>query len=254
MEREETMSNPFNVPLPPQSVVAVDGAVITVPQFPKIKAWSYSVVKNHAKCPLSVRLEKIDRVPQPDNVYQGRGRQIHDELAHLVNTGEFPENAIIPHKEEWRRRLLHMHVAGARSEQQVAFTREWKVTQWFGVGVWARVIIDGIVVTKDIVRVHEFKTGKYYPEHEKQKRLYALAAMKLYPGHDSFVVGCDYIDDPTRADDLTKFVRAQEAELEKEFADFAAPLLNDDIFPASPGTHCRWCHYRKSNAGPCAFG
>lgn len=241
--------NPFNQGPPP-----VAGVSIPIAAFPKIKAWSYSVVNNHKRCPLSVRLEKIDRVPQPDNVYQGRGRKIHDELKTLVETGEFPPGATIPNREEWRRRLLHLHVGGATAEQQIAFTREWQVVSWFGANVWARVVIDAILVTKDIVRVHEFKTGKVYPEHDKQKRLYALAAMKMFPGHDSFVVGCDYIDDPTRADDLTKFVRAQEPTLEKEFIEFSTPLLTDDIFPAAPGTHCQRCHYRKSNAGPCAFG
>jgi RecB family exonuclease len=227
---------------------------IVVPIYPKIKAWSYSVVTQHKKCPLAVRYQKIDRIPQPDNEYQARGQAIHKELAHLVNTGEFPEGATLPYREDWRRRLLHLHVAGARSEQQVAFNREWKVVPWYGANVWVRIVIDAILVRDDIVRVHEFKTGKYYPEHEKQKRLYALAALKLYPGHDAIVVGCDYIDQPDRADDLSKFIRAQEAGLEEEFAEFAAPLLREDVYPAAPGTHCRWCSYRKSNAGPCAFG
>jgi hypothetical protein len=248
------IGNPFNIPTPPQSVVAPDGAIVSVPQFPKIKAWSYSVVKQHAKCPLSVRLQKIDRIPMPDNEAQGRGRGIHDELKVLVETGDFPAGALIPHKETWRRRLLHLHVAGAKAEQQIAFDRQWNVVPWFGANVWCRIIIDAIMVTKDIVRVHEFKTGKVYPEHEQQKRLYALAAMKLYPGHDAFVVGCDYIDQPNLADDLTKFVRAQEASLEQEFVNFAAPLLNEDIYPAAPGTHCKWCSYSRSNNGPCAFG
>jgi hypothetical protein len=243
-----SFGEPYAPPAPPPATA------IVVPIYPHIKAWSYSVVSQHAKCPLSVRYQKIDRIPQPDNEYQGRGHAIHAELAHLINTGELPEGATLPHREEWRRRLLHLHVAGAKSEQQVAFNREWKVVPWFGANVWARVVIDAIVVTKDIVRVHEFKTGKVYPEHVKQKRLYALAAMKLYPGHDAFVVGCDYIDDPERADDLSKFIRAQEAGLEQEFAEFAAPLLREDVYPAAPGTHCRWCHYRKSNAGPCVFG
>jgi len=249
--------NPFgaqNVPAPPQSVVSPQGVVISIPQYPKIRAWSYSTVTNHKRCPLSIKFQKIDRLPEPDNQFQGRGRKIHDELAHLIKTGEFPDGATIPHKEEWRRRLLHLHVGGATPEQQIAFTKEWKIVDWFGANVWGRVIIDAILVTKDLVRIHEHKTGKYYPDHEKQKRLYALIAMKLYPGHDSFVVGCNYIDDPARADDLSKFVRAQEASLEKEFIEFSAPLLNEDIFPASPGTHCNRCHYRKSNAGPCAFG
>jgi CRISPR/Cas system-associated exonuclease Cas4 (RecB family) len=228
--------------------------VIEIPTYPSIRAWSYSVVQQHDKCPLAVRYRKIDRIPEPDNEHQARGRKIHDELKHLVNTGAWPEGAITPHQAEWGRRLSHLHATGAVAEQQLAFTREWKQVPWYGANVWVRIVMDAMMVLKDMVRVHEFKTGKVYPEHEKQKRLYALAALKLNPTIDVVVVGCDYIDDPERADDVTRFTRAQELSLEQEFADFAAPLLSETIFPAKAGTHCNWCHFRRSNAGPCAFG
>jgi CRISPR/Cas system-associated exonuclease Cas4 (RecB family) len=219
-----------------------------------MKAWSYSTVNQHRKCPLVIRFTKIDRLLEPENDAILRGKRIHDELKHLVQTGSFPEGAIIPNREMWQRRLGHLHAARAVAEQQLAFTSGWAQVPWYGANVWVRIVIDAILVTKDIVRVHEFKTGKVYPEHEKQKRLYALAALKMHPEHDVVVVGCDYIDQPQLPDDLTRFTRAQELSLEKEFADFAAPLLSETIYPASPGTHCRWCHFRKSNAGPCAFG
>ena len=242
--------NPFNstAPVVPASVE------ISVPTFPRIKAWSYSVVNQHRKCPQVIRFTKIERLPEPENTAIQRGKGIHGELAHLVNTGEWPEGALIPHQEIWKKRLGHLHGAGAIAEQQIAFTKDWKQVAWYGANVWVRIVMDAMLVLKDMVRVHEFKTGKVYPEHEKQKRLYALAALKLNPTLDVVVVGCDYIDDPERADDLTRFTRAQELSLEQEFAEFAQPLLSETIFPAAPGTHCRWCHFRRSNAGPCAFG
>jgi CRISPR/Cas system-associated exonuclease Cas4 (RecB family) len=242
--------NPFNAP----TTAPAPGAVIEIPTYPSIRAWSYSVVQQHDKCPLAVRYRKIDRIPEPDNEHQARGRKIHDELKHLVQTGGFPEGATIPHRDVWFTRLMHLHAAGAIAEQQLAFNKAWEKVQWYGANVWARIVMDAMLVLPDIIRVHEFKTGKVWPEHEKQKRLYALAALKLNPDHDVVVVGCDYIDLPDQADDLTKFTRAQELSLEQEFADFAAPLLSETIFPAKAGTHCNWCHFRRSNAGPCAFG
>jgi CRISPR/Cas system-associated exonuclease Cas4 (RecB family) len=93
-----------------------------------------------------------------------------------------------------------------------------------------------------------------YPQHEQQERLYGLCALKMYPGITYAVVQCNYIDLPNRATKLVKFTRNQEQDLEQEFTDFAAPLLNETLYPASPGGHCARCHFRKSNAGPCAFG
>ena len=246
--------NPFNPPLPPKSVVDPSGTVINVPQYPRIRAWSYSVVNQHAKCPQAVKFRKIDHLPEPDSEVIDRGKRIHDELAHLIKTGEFPEGAIIPHREEWRRRLVHLHVAGAKAELQHAFDKDWNTVPWFGANVWGRVVIDGLLVAGGLASVHEHKTGKVYPEHEKQERLYALCAFKMLPTVDQVLVQCNYIDIPDKAADVKSFDRSVENDLEKEFTDFCTPLLTDDIYPAAPGTHCRWCHFRKSNAGPCAFG
>jgi CRISPR/Cas system-associated exonuclease Cas4 (RecB family) len=250
------IGNPFQIPAVPASVRAPDGSTISVPTFPKIKAWSYSVVQQHRKCPLSVKFRKIDRLAEPDNEPQARGQSIHGALAQLVRTGEFPPDANVPNKEEWRRRLVHLHTAGAQAELQIAFDKDWNKVEWFGAGVWARIIIDALYFHSSgrVAIVHEFKTGKVYPEHEQQERLYALAVMKLHPNVDSVLVQCDYIDLPNRPGKFITFVRSQEKELEREFADFAAPLLAESIYPASPGTHCQRCHFRRSNAGPCAFG
>jgi len=242
--------NPFGVAAP----VAQPEFDFGVKKYPKIKAWSYSTVNNFTKCPLSIRFNKIDRIPEPDNEAQARGNAIHADLAHLIRTGEWPERPTIPHRDEWRKRLLHMHVAGARAELQHAFDRQWQTVPWFGVNVYGRVIIDAILDAGDTVILHEHKSGKYWPEHEKQKRLYGLVAMMMYPNAEQSLVQINYIDQPDQATDIARFTREQIPELKAEFDEFALPLLSEEIYPASPGRHCGRCSYAKTAGGPCVHG
>jgi hypothetical protein len=105
--------------------------------------------------------------------------------------------------------------------------------------------------------IHEWKTGKVWPEHVKQMRLYALAGMLMYPAAYEVRVIIGYLDKSTgvrEARTIGLFHRRLMGELKDEFAKFAQPLLNDDIYPARPNKFCGYCHFRKSNGGPCEHG
>jgi hypothetical protein len=41
--------------------------------------------------------------------------------------------------------------------------------------------------------------------------------------------------------------------LADDWEDKTRPMLNDTIFAPKPGNACRWCHWKKSNGGPCKF-
>jgi hypothetical protein len=213
-------------------------------------------VSSHAKCPQQFRFRRIDRLPEPSSPALDRGSAKHAHVAHYLTTGELPERVEVEEYAAWFPLLNNLRSSKAVPEQQVAFTRHWERTEWYGRDVFLRVVFDAIVVdpaTGD-VSVYEWKTGKRYDEHLKQMRLYCFAAMKMFPEARQVECVIGYLDEGPKT--LPKLVcqRIVEKDLEKEFAEFSRDFLADDIYPASPGFHCRWCHYRKSNAGPCAHG
>jgi len=100
----------------------------------------------------------------------------------------------------------------------------------------------------------EFKTGKVYPEHATQLRLYALAGFIMHPEATEARAENWYLDGAPSP--LVGYVAQRSAleGLKREFTEFARPLLNDDLYPATPGRHCNWCGFAKSKGGPCDFG
>ena len=243
------MNNPFGID--PESPPPVD---IPVRLYPRQSAWSYSAVSAHSKCPQQFRFRRIDRLPEPQSEAMQRGLTKHEAVAHYLTTGDLPERSITDEYADWFPMLDALRERGATPEHQVAFNRQWKQTGWYGQDVFLRVMFDAIVSAPDRVTVYEWKTGKRYDEHLKQMRLYCFAALKMFPEVPEVECVIGYLDQgPTLTPNLV-CKRTVEKDLEQEFAEFSRYFLADDIYPAAPGMHCRWCHYRKSNAGPCAHG
>ena len=244
----------MNVPL--FGVDPLGPPVLALQEWPAQKAWSYSAVSSHSRCPLSVRFRKIDRYTEPKSEAMERGSRIHADLAHYIGSGDFPEDSMADAYAAWIPTLDALRAQGATPEHQLAFTKEWAMTEWFGSGAWLRVIFDAIAfdpVTQRVT-VYEHKTGKSYPEHAQQMRLYCLAALRMFPqAHDARCV-IHYIDKgPDRCPELV-LQRSVLDDLTKEFLDFSQELLNDTIYPARPGPYCNWCAFKKSAGGPCAYG
>jgi hypothetical protein len=63
-----------------------------------------------------------------------------------------------------------------------------------------------------------------------------------------------YVDEKPSASILHIADRAAIIELERAADAMSHDVLNDTLYPARTGFHCRYCHFRKSNGGPCAFG
>ena len=225
-------------------------------EWPKQKAWSYSAVTSHAKCPLQFRFRRIDRLPEAPSEAMDRGSRVHAALAAYISTGELPERTEPALYAPWFPILDALRTHGAVPEQQIAFTQNWERTEWFASDVWVRVVYDAIVwdETNARVTVIEHKTGKPYNEHAQQMRLYCYTALRLYPEARDAKCYINYIDQgPARRPELV-MTRTNMPELEAEFAEFSKEFLNDTLYPSRPGIQCRWCSYAKSKGGPCEQG
>jgi hypothetical protein len=230
-------------------------------EWPKQKAWSISAVRNHDTCPLKFRFQRIDRLPEPQDGSGplARGTAIHEMLAHAIQHGYWPDEEIPETLKLWDDYIDSLRVQNGMPEKQIAFRKDWTQCEWYAQDVWARFVFDVVVEpTPDndwTVKVVDWKSGKKYDTHSMDARLYALAALKMYPDAKRASVSFHYVDRPPTGDSVGYACeRGVMPDLEAYSETFNHDFLNDTLYPARTGFHCRWCHFRKSNNGPCAFG
>jgi RecB family exonuclease len=228
---------------------------VTMKTYPKQTAWSYSTVQQHNTCPLVIRFRKIDRLPEPKSIHLERGLDVHAQVESIVK-GE-PIIGLAPHPLTlWFPLFDELRAAGALTEIRAAFDRDWEtLADYFDPAVWLRVVLDAFVVRKGgEVDVYEWKTGKAYEDHKKQARLYALAALLMCYGEKTVNVHIRYLDRFPEGYDALQFTPEMLPALKQEFTEFSHDYLNDEIYPARPNRYCKFCHFRNSNGGPCAYG
>ena len=230
--------------------------------LPKLPAWSYSRYAKWQKCPRSAFYAFVARRPEPQSPEMARGITAHNEAARIL-TGEECNPMILTR--QWVDRLSQikgMFGDNIEAELQQGFTKDWEPTGWFAKDVWCRVVFDGFAVlptNNAAIHVYEHKTGKVRAEHIAQVGLYAVAAQAALPesGDRDVVVTLNYLDVPpdSTMSMQTYVIRAKEIPtLRGMWNDRIAPMMNDTEFPATPGTHCKWCAFSKNNGGDCDRG
>jgi CRISPR/Cas system-associated exonuclease Cas4 (RecB family) len=219
---------------------------------PVIQGLSHSRLTVYEQCPRKAKYKFIDRLEEPGSTAMDRGKDIHTELQlYLEGKQPMPEYLKCEELEEFYSDLAML--PGVQCEQQIAFTKTWQPVEWFGRGVWMRVAMDAAVQEGGRVTVLDHKTGKHYPEHEQQAELYALAALHHWPDAPAVRVVFAYVDIPAMGEKT--YTRADDFELLTALVNKRTALIaKDTTFVALPSPKCRWCHFRKSNGGPCEHG
>lgn len=227
-----------------------------MPPTKKIAAWSYSRWADYQTCPFKAKCKYVLKLKEPGGDAMNRGSDIHKKLENYLNykMKRVPTEAKLLKKEYVAMKKLKPEV-----ELSVAFTNTWEKTDWFNpTKAWCRVKIDALTLPTEsnpVVEITDHKTGKVkeHGEYNNQLELYGLTGLLLYDmaeksrsnllfvDHGIIIAGEEY---PRK--DINK--------LKKKWEIRVAPMLKDTKFKPSPGMHCRWCHYRKSNGGPCAEG
>lgn len=219
---------------------------------PRIMAWSYSRLKTWEQCPLKAKLKFVQRLKEPDSIYADRGTEIHKHADAFI-AGETPKDTlskVVKFYEPFLAATADDKMV--RTELQQGLTKDWKFTDWFGPTTWLRVIYDIHMKKGARVDIRDTKTGKIYEdEHEDQRDLYATSAFADETVEEVHV-GMIYVDQGTQSK-LKVMTRTQFRERRAYWDDRAAPMLADDIFAPRPNDKCKWCHFRKTNGGPCQF-
>lgn len=140
-----------------------------------------------------------------------------------------------------------------RCELKFALSEDWQVLGFDDIDVMIRGVLDGIYEHECVIHVMEWKTGKWYAEHEKQRSLYALAGLALYPELDDVLVQTVYFD-LSRVEflELNRKYSPAHQRVWKGRADGVQPPQE---YPQTPNWKCtgkkKWCDYHLSKGGTC---
>lgn len=222
-----------------------------------IKAWSFSRWKDYTRCPLYAKLKHVERRKEPDHPAGARGQMAHQQADQFVSGATHTPPADF---KKFKTQLTALRKAKVQCEQEWAFDSQWQRVGWFDSAAWLRVKVDTHWLSVEKLRggarqttvcVVDYKTGKQHEEHTQQRELYAIGAMLVYPDAVAVVVQHWYLDSGEVDED--RFVSDQLEQLQQTWLQRTQAMLNDTRFAPRPGNYCRFCHFRKSNGGPCRY-
>lgn len=227
-----------------------------------INSWSFSRFSTYRKCPQLAKYKFVDKLYEPGSPAMDRGSAIH-KLAedYITKGGVFPEEYT-----KVKEILLGLRKSFLRNphavavEQSWSFRKDWSETTWNDWNeCWLRIKVDAAkFVAPTRLVVIDWKTGKFraddVAEYHDQLQLYALGGFLKYPEVTQIIAQLVYVDEGFSYPKIgTLFHRRQTKELQAAWVVSTKSMLTDRMFPPTPSRACIWCHFRRSNGGPCKY-
>lgn len=218
-------------------------------------AWSYSALRDFEECPAKLKYRREKAGPATPNVHLARGITTHKDFEDYLNgvTKRLPATLAT-----LKVFCADIRKRGASAESEMAFTRDWLRTDWFGPLTWLRVKMDAhwLEDGESMVDIIDLKTGqpREYPE---QERLYAACGLLWYPQAKRVRVRFAYSDHGFVLPERPRvYLRASSLKgIQREFALRAKRMEQEKKFLPRPGSACRFCDYnKKRKGGPCERG
>ncbi len=232
-----------------------------------VTSWSFSRYSDYRQCPAKFKYKVIDRLQEPSNAAMERGTKIHT-LAEQYIKSELRRLPIELDKFKalftMLRALYKKKIRTMDVESTWAFTKTWVKTQWDDwTGCYVRIKTDCAVENCEDpsqLVVYDWKTGKFRQEQNasylEQLSLYAVGAFHTHSHIKTVVPQLAYLDHGILyppANGPIVYKRKELPVLIKDWERRVKPMFHDTIFAPTPNDNCRWCHYRKTNGGPCQY-
>lgn len=222
----------------------------------KLKAWSYSKWDIFNKCPYKFKeMHLLGNFPPP-SPYADRGEKIHKLGEHFIlgDINGVPDE-LFRFKEEFECLRSLVKTGTGFPEQQWAHDKQWRPAQWRGSSAWVRAKCDyhGIDEQKEgnIIDIVDYKTGRKYPSHEKQGKLYGVMGYNRYENVVGVHVEFWYLDQDENNVMKFDFNSQELKKLNSFWTRQGEKVMNAKTFPKKVGEHCKYCHLRDDRQGNC---
>lgn len=235
----------------------------------QFKSWSNSRYNDYAQCPARANYKHLLKLPEPKSPQMQRGIDVAkaEEDYFLGKRKTIPIEVVKSLHPLFKEIKKPAKGKELLVEQNWGFTKDWKVTDYFDWDNCAlRVKVDvGYKIGTDLY-LYDNKTGGLdkkngglrlsdREKYEEQLDLYRAAGIARFPDVKRIYSQLIYTDlgvtYPAEAPMMSTAAAAIKAQ--KDWSKRVLPLFNDKRFLPRPGYYCQWCHYRKSNGGPCKY-
>lgn len=226
----------------------------------KIKSWSFSKWAMFHTCAYKFKKTVLEGIKPPQSPYADRGERIHSlaEQYALGNIKGMP-NELKKFGDEFKEIRSLVKSGSGFTEQEWACTSTWESCGWMSKNVWLRGKCDyhgveDVDVKKGVKGTHidiiDYKTGRQYPTHSDQSKLYSVMGMHRYENVVSVHVEFWYLDSGDFVE--YNYTRKQLEKLSEYWSLQGRKILKSTgNFSASVGGHCRYCHLRDDKGGQC---
>jgi CRISPR/Cas system-associated exonuclease Cas4 (RecB family) len=212
-------------------------------------SYSYSAIKLYEQCPLKYKLTRIDHLVEPSGDAANRGKTIHAEIEAILKGGLNLLSDDIKHLEE---KLSNWIKVNGQSELPVGINDKWEPVAFDADDVMFRGIIDLFIKEQDgRATVLDFKTGKHR-DYSDQVTVYSTVILSTMPDVDTVENVIEFID-LAKTDRYKPVTRSDLPKLQLQLKGRITTIEKDKIYAPNPSVLCKWCHFRKSNGGPCKW-
>jgi CRISPR/Cas system-associated exonuclease Cas4 (RecB family) len=212
-------------------------------------SYSYSAIKLYEQCPLKYKLTRIDHLVEPSGDAANRGKTIHAEIEAILKGGLNLLSEDIKHLEE---KLNAWIKANGQSELPVGVNDKWEPVDFDAEDVMFRGIIDLFIKEEGgRATVLDFKTGKHR-DYSDQVAVYSTVILSTMPDVDTVENVIEFID-LAKTDKYKPITKSDLPKLQLQLKGRITAIEKDKIYAPNPSVLCKWCHFRKSNGGPCKW-
>jgi CRISPR/Cas system-associated exonuclease Cas4 (RecB family) len=210
------------------------------------RSYSNSSIKTYQQCPFKYKLTRIDKLSEPTGEAAERGKNIHKEFEDALKGMLFSDAY-----EYWIEYITSLIQNKVQSEVPFGITKDWKACDFEADDVWIRGIVDAMYIKDDVMHILDWKTGKER-DYADQLNMYATIMLAIHPEINKVTMEICYID-LNKKSSYGHMTRDTFENNKQAIIDLVTKIENDDIYAPKPDYLCRWCHFRKSNGGPCKW-
>jgi CRISPR/Cas system-associated exonuclease Cas4 (RecB family) len=211
--------------------------------------YSYSAIKTYEQCPLKYKLGRIDKIPEPSGEAANRGKQLHSEIETVLKGGL---NLLSKEIQYLSDKLDDWIKVKAQSEMEFAVTDKWEPVPFDDKSAMFRGIIDLFIKDEPTkATVLDFKSGKHR-DYTDQVSVYSTIILSTMPEIEEVQNVIEFID-LAKTDKYKTLTRKELPVLQIQLKNRISTIEKDKVFAPNPSMLCKWCHYRKSNGGPCKW-
>jgi len=205
------------------------------------KAWSLSSLTQYENCPEKFKFIKLDKLSGGDKSPALEfGIKVHNLLEQylLGNIKGVPKDL-----KKFDKELKNLLACGAIAEEELVMDKDWNFIEngWWSKDAWWRGKAD-IRLNNLII---DLKTGKHYPNHEDQARLYSIAIFKAHPEFDNIDVEFYYSKSGEVAD--YHYDRKDLDFMIEGFKPRVQALYDEEWWLPRAHRWCRWCEFKETH-------